>query len=55
MDYSIIENGVVINRIVADLEFMQGLGVEFTDDPAAQIGCVLVDGEWVRPSDEETV
>lgn len=51
--YSIIENNTVVNRIIADEEFMIGLDVEYTDDPSAQIGCVMIDGVWTRPEVEQ--
>lgn len=51
--YAIIENDTVINRIVADEQFMISLGVEYTDDTSAQIGCTLIDGVWTKPAQEE--
>jgi hypothetical protein len=52
-DYAIIENDVVVNRIVADENFMSAHYSEYTDDPAAQIGATLIDGEWVMSEPEE--
>lgn len=51
--YSIIENETVINRILASLEFMQSLGVEFTDDPTALMGYVRIGGVWTDPNQQE--
>lgn len=49
VSYAIIENNRIVNRIVADEQFMQSLNVAYTNDPAAQIGCERVNGQWVMP------
>ena len=51
--FAIIENNTVVNRIVADQEFMDSLGVEYTDNAAAQIHCTLIDGVWTAPAQPE--
>lgn len=46
MDYAIIENGKVINIVVAEAEFAQAQGwIELTN--GAGIGCDYIDGQFV--------
>lgn len=56
MTFAIIEQDTVINRILADESWVEQYcddnGYTYTSDPAAQIGYVLEEGEWVRPEPE---
>jgi len=53
VEFAIIENDTVINRILATQEFMQSLGVNYTSDSTAQIGSALINGVWTPPAQEE--
>lgn len=50
--YALVENGIVINTIVADANFIStltGQWIEYNDSRPAYIGTELVDGVLVAP------
>lgn len=53
MEYSIIKDGEVLQRMLCDEGFAQlaadSVGGTYTDDINAQVGCKLVDGEYIPP------
>ena len=57
-EYSIIQGGKVINRIICDdefaLKYAEEHGVEVTDSPEAVIGATKSNGRFVKPQSEAT-
>lgn len=51
--YAIIENGKVVNRILATEDFMAKYGKEYVEDNSAQIGAIRQNGEFVMPEPAE--
>jgi len=57
MEFGLIKDDKVINRIVADLEFVMGYcmvhQLEYSDDPNAQVDWIRTDGKFERPQEPE--
>ena len=47
----VIENGVIVNIVVATEDYANEQGWQIALDPLARIGCSLIDGKWVHPDD----